>query len=191
MNRVKNFLLSSAAVLVLAACQTAPPVTETPDLSFTNLPVINLNVARIEVVDNYRPSLNPPHVDHLFRQPPVQVAKQMIDRQLVANGSNGTLRITIDDASVIRRDLPVTEGIEGTFQNEPAEEYKARVALKFELLDESATGNASVTSDRTKTLMEDASPADRDMAYVSIDEQIMRDLKEGFGGVVRNTFGWK
>ena len=184
-------LLMAAAIVLLGGCETAPPATATPDLSFDGLPVINLNVARIEVVDNYRPPMDKNHVDHLFRQPPVQVAKQMIDRQLVANGSNGTLRITIDDASVIKRDLPVTEGIEGTFQNEPAEEYKAHVALRFELLDEASTGNASVTSDRTKTLTEDASPADRDMAYVAIDEQIMSDLKEGFNGVVRRTFGWK
>lgn len=190
----RNVLLSAAVAVFLSSCQTAPPSTVTPELSFEGLPKVNLNVARIDVVNDYRPPMQAPNVDHLFRQSPALVAGKMIDQQLVANGSYNTLRITIEDASVIKRDLPVTQGIEGAFHNEEAEEYKARVALRFELVPDNpgeGSGHASVVSERTKTLLEDASPADRDMAYFNMNEQIMRDLKEGFNGVVQRTFGWK
>lgn len=184
-------ILPLAFVLALSACETAPPVTAVPDLSFAGQPTISLNVARIEMVDNYHAPMKSPNVDHLFHQSPEDIARRMIESQLVANGSTGTLRITIDDASVIRRDLPVTDGIQGAFENEPAEEYKAHVSLRFELVDDGRTGNATVASDRLRTLLEDASPADRDMALFKLAEAIRDDIGQGLSGAVKRTFGWK
>ena len=187
-------ILPLVAVLALASCETAPPVTAVPDLSFAGMPTISLNVARIELVDNYHAPMQAPNVDHLFRQSPEDIARRMVEAQLVANGSTGTLRVTIEDASVKKRDLPVEKGIQGAFENEPAEEYKAHVALRFELEDGSLGGrggNASVTSDRTRTLLEDASPADRDMALFKMSEAIRDDIGQGLSGAVKRTFGWK
>lgn len=186
--------VAAALMLALSSCQTAPPVSEVPELAFTTMPKTNLNVSRIEIVNNFHPTMAAPHIEHLFRQPPALVAQRMLENGLVANGSYNTLRVTIDDASVVRRDLPVSKGIFDLFNNEEAEEFKAHVALRFELLAEGSErveGHATVTSDRLTTLLEDASPVDRDNAYFELDEAIRNDLQAGFDGVVRNTFGWK
>lgn len=190
-----KFLAMFTALTLLAGCQNAPPVTETPQLVFDTLPVINMNVARIEIVDGYQPPMRAPNVDHLFKQPPREVARRVLEKQLVANGSVNTLRVTIVDASVVKKDLRLTGGVAGFFNNEQSEEYSSRVHLKFDLLSEENPGNvvadAFVTSERSQTLLEDSSPADRDMAFFNLDEEIMKDLRHGIEGTVRRTFGWK
>lgn len=179
------------AVLLLAACETAPPATVAPDVSLADLPKIALNVAHIEIDDRYSAPMKAPNVDHLFRQPPEKIAKDMIASMFEANGSYGTLRVVIEDASVIKRDLPVESGVMGVLKNEESEEYRSRVSLRFELVSDSGSSrHATVTSDRLRTLLEDSSPADRDMAFFKISESIREDLRSGFTGVVKQTFGW-
>ncbi len=190
-----KFLAMCAAVLLLSSCQSAPPDTQTPVLMFDTLPQISMNVARIEIVDGYQPPMKAPNVDHLFKQPPREVARRVIEKQLVANGSNHTLRVIIEDASVIKKDLPVSEGFTGFFANEESEEYISRVSLKFQLVaDDTAervVADAFVLSERTQTLLEDSSPAERDMAFFTLDENIMQDIRKGIEGSVKRTFGWK
>ena len=182
------------AVSLLAGCQNAPPDTQTPQLVFDTLPQISMNVARIEIVDGYQPPMKAPNVDHLFKQPPREVARRVLEKQLVANGSNHTLRVIIEDASVIKKDLPVSQGFTGFFSNEEAEEYISRVSLKFQLIaDDTAdrvVADAFVLSERTQTLLEDSSPAERDMVFFTLDENIMQDLRKGIEGSVKRTFGW-
>ncbi|MDF3025522.1 MAG: Acyl-CoA synthetase (AMP-forming)/AMP-acid ligase, partial [Alphaproteobacteria bacterium] len=182
------------AVSLLAGCQNAPPDTQTPQLVFDTLPQISMNVARIEIVDGYQPPMKAPNVDHLFKQPPREVARRVLEKQLVANGSNHTLRVIIEDASVIKKDLPVSQGFTGFFSNEESEEYISRVSLKFQLIaDDTAdrvVADAFVLSERTQTLLEDSSPAERDMAFFTLDENIMQDLRKGIEGSVKRTFGW-
>lgn len=190
-----KFLAMFAAVLMLSSCQGAPPESQTPVLMFDTLPQINMNVARIDIVDEYRPPMKAPNVDHLFRQPPREVARRVLEKQLVANGSNHTLRVIIEDASVVKKDLPVQDGFTGFFTNEQSEEYAARVSLKFQLVSDDTpdriVADAFVLSERTQTLLEDSSPAERDMAFFTLDENIMQDLRKGIESSVKRTFGWK
>lgn len=189
-----KFMALFAAVVLLSSCQSAPPDTQTPVLMFDTLPQISMNVARIEIVDGYQPPMKAPNVDHLFRQPPREIARRVLEKQLVANGSNHTLRVIIEDASVVKKELPVSQGFTGFFTNEQSEEYASRVSLKFQLIADDTSdrvvADAFVLSERTQTLLEDASPAERDMAFFTLDENIMQDLRKGIEGSVKRTFGW-
>lgn len=195
MKTIARNLFCLLAFFILGACQDAPPSTAVPQMTLGKVQQVGLDVARIEVVGKYAASLEPPHVEHLFDQPPAQVARRMVNEKLRAQGSLHTLRVVIEDASVVRRTLPVREGMEGWFYDEPSEAYKLRVVLRFELLDENdpknVIGNALVVSEREKALMESSSPADRDMAFFNMTENLVTDLDTGFHGVVRQTFGWK
>ena len=193
-NTVKN-IFCALSLLVLAACQDAPPSTDVPKLTLGSVREVGLDVARIEIVEKYASAMQDPNVEHLFEQPPVVVAKRMLNEKLRAQGSLHTLRVTIEDASVVRKSLPVKEGIGGLFYDEPSEAYRMNVSLRFELLEEgnpqNVIGNALVVSGREKTLMESASPADRDMAFFNMTENLVADLDAGFHGAVQRTFGWR
>lgn len=183
------------ALFAVAACQDAPPSTVVPQLTIGGVKEVGLDVARIEVVEKYASSMSPPYVEHLFQQPPAQIARRMVGEKLRPQGSLHTLRVVIEDASVVRRELPVREGFGGLFYDEPSESFKLRVVLRFELLAEhdrqSVIGNALVVSERERGLQESSSPADKDMMFFNMTEDLVRDLETGFQGVVRQTFGWK
>lgn len=183
-----------AVLLTVAACTSAPPMTLTqPDLTFAQMQNIPLAVARIEVVDHYKPPMAGKNIEHEFATPPAAAARNLIESTLQAKGDRQILRVLIDDASVRMDKLPVRTDLAGVFTREPSERYVARVALRFELVNEDApdiiVGRANVSSDRTSTLAENASLSDRDQAYVALTEALMRDLYEGLSTTVRGNFG--
>jgi hypothetical protein len=194
--KLKNLLICFALTALLGACGEPSLQAEVPLLSFEQYKPVMLNVAAIEIVDKFRP-IDPTggakHVELLMKQPPHRAVQELIRKQLVPAGPSGLLRVIIDDASVLGEKLPVTEGMAGLFQNEPAERYHATVALRFERAAEDApdlvTASANVAADRTTTVMKDASPADRDMAFYRLNEQLMADVSQGLQTVVRSSFG--
>lgn len=196
LRKLKNTMMGGIFAAMLAGCGNTQPVADVPLLSFEQYRPIMLNVAAIEIVDRFRP-INPTggakHVELMMKQPPHTAVQELIKKQLVPAGASGLLRVIIDDASVLGEKLPVTEGMAGLLQNEPAERYRANVALRFERANEDApdivTGTANVAADRTTTLMKDASPADRDRAFYRLNEQLMQDISHGLQTVVKNAFG--
>ena len=196
MHKWNSFLLCAGIAALLAGCTDAPPVVQVPLLSFDQYKPILLNVARIDVIDKFRVADAPSslkHVELLMKQPPEQALQELVKKQLVAAGPSRVMRVIIEDASVTGEKLPVTEGFAGLFQNEPSERYHATIALRFEIAENDAPdiviGNARVTADRTQTVMKDASPAQRDMAFFHLDEQLMADVSHGLQTVVRSSFG--
>lgn len=189
----KKLFFTAICASFLSACLDAPPQAEVPLLDFSKYKPIMLNVAKIEIVNEFRAGGEGKHVELLMKQPPETAVQELLKQQLVAAGPSGLLRVIIDDASVVGEKLPVTEGMKGMFTNEPAERYRARIALRFERADESAPditkAHAEVSADRTKTVMKDASPAERDRVFYKLDEELMDDVSHGLQTVVRSTFG--
>lgn len=180
----------------LGACTTAPPMSAVqPDLTFAQYQNIPLAVSRIDVFEEYKAGANSNSVEHEFETPPGVAAHNLAKTKLVAAGAgNGKiLRVFIDDASVQRQNLPVRTDLVGTFTRQPAEKYAARVTMRFELVDETAPdivlGRANIGSDRTTSILENTSLADRDQAYLNLTEALMRDVYDGFRTTVQRTFG--
>lgn len=196
-NNKLQLLVAGAAIVVslsLSACTSAPPMTMVqPDLTFAQLQEIPLAVAKVEVLDEYKTPVGGTNVEQEFSTTPLAAAHNLTQSKLVAAGDRQILRVFIDDASVKSQKLAVGTGFEDFFTHEPAERLVARVALRFELVNEDApdivVGRANVSSDRTSTILENASLADRDMIYTALTESLMRDLYEGFSTTVRGNFG--
>ncbi len=197
MNRNKPVVLAATALalaLSLSACTSAPPMTlSQPELTFAQMQEIPLAVAKIEIYDEYKAPLGGVNVEHEFATPPAVATRSLIGDKLKAAGDRRVLRVFIDDASVKAEKLAVRGDFAGLFTREPSERFIGRVALRFELVNEDAPdiviGRANVSSDRTSTLYENASLADRDGVYMALTEALMRDLYEGFSTTVRGNFG--
>jgi hypothetical protein len=191
---MKN-VIALLGVLLLAACAEGPPVSTTPDLTFANLQPIEVNAASIEVVDDYRPPLLAPNVEHTFRLPPYTAAERLLRHQLVAAGSANTLRAIVEDASVISQEIPQDKGFMSYFTQQATERLKANVLIRFELVDPKAPdiilGHAEVVARREKTLNEGMSPADRDLAAFTLTNDLMDDVNDGLKSIVKGTFGKK
>ena len=183
------------ALVGLSGCVEGPPAGTAPDMTFANLQPLAINAAKIEVVDSYKPPLQDPHVEHTFRTPTYVATEKLLWKQLIAAGPENVLRATIDDASVVREEIPKTKGFMSYFTQQPAERLQAKVLVRFELISSAdpgiVLGHAEVIAKRNKTLMEGISPADRARAYFTLTEELMDDLNDGMRSIVVSTFGKK
>lgn len=189
-----KMLAAAAAIFLLSACADAPPeATVMPDLTFEQVQKVSLAVAKIEVYDDYEAPAGKPHAEHMLKAQLDDTAKKLIEKQLVADGMEGVLRVIIEDASVIEEKLPVAKGVIGAFNFEPEFRYTSRVVLRFEKVSEQAPdiiiASARVTANRASTTIEDISLAERDRMFLSMTENIMKDLSEGMQTIVATTFG--
>lgn len=190
------FVLFLSFGLFLAGCtQTLPIVPRPPDMTFANFRPIELNVARVEVQDNYVPPMVSPNVGHLFPIPPYVAVRKLLAHQLVAAGNDNVLRVRIEEASVVREELMAPDPIEDLFLRRPSERLNAKILLRFELFSPQAPdiviGHADVIARRTKTLLEGTPVAEREQAYFALTEALMDSVNDGLKTIVKNTFGKK
>jgi len=188
-------LLSCVLVAILSACADGPPSSTPPDMTFANLQPIEVNASSVDVIDNYKPPLQDPNIEHTFQMPPYVAAERLLRHQLAVVGTENTLRAIIEDASVTREELPQDKGLASYFEQQPAARLKAKMLVRFELVDPHAPdiiiGRAEVIARREKTLTEGLSPAERDQAYFSLTNDLMDDVNDGLRSTVKNTFGKK
>lgn len=181
------------AGVMMTACTLSPPAPDVPELTFAQVQPVGVNAARIEVIDEYQSPMGKPNVEHLFKTTPAQAVHMLVQKQLVAQGPQNTLRVIIEDASVKQKDLPVTTGVLGAFSKEPAQQYDARMAVRFELVDPTAPdivmARARVNAARSRTVENNISPATRDLAFFGLTEDLMNDLQVGIAGTVKDTLG--
>jgi hypothetical protein len=92
--------LALATVLLLAACATPPPRVY-PALSYDYLLPLRLNVASIDVRNDFLPS-NSDEVSALSPVPPANALMRMAHDRLFAAGTTGRAVFVIDTASILR-----------------------------------------------------------------------------------------
>lgn len=180
MNRLIR-VFSWMVIVFIGACSAAPPPTTTvPDLTFENVKPISLDVSSIDITQSYQPSMAPPYVEHLFKTNPTEAVRALINKRVIAAGGDSLLKVVIEDASVMNEKFQIKQGFWHMFSNEPAERFKARVALRFELSRASApdivVAYSDIAADRSKSLFADSSPADRETAFFLMIEELMLDI---------------
>ncbi|MDP7547904.1 MAG: hypothetical protein QGF20_11470, partial [Alphaproteobacteria bacterium] len=85
---------------LLTACESPLKEVTYPDLRFNHLPVIELDVARIEIVEQYRSPLRAPNVEHELPLAPARAMRNWAADRLRAVGKSGQAKFIIIDASV-------------------------------------------------------------------------------------------
>jgi hypothetical protein len=183
------------ALLALAACAEGPPVSSPPDMTFANLRPFEINAAKVEVINNYRPPLQAPNVDHAFRTPPAVATEQLIKKQLLPVGHENVLRAIIDDASVVSEEIEQPDGFVNALMDREDARLKGKILVRFELVSPLAPdvvlGHAQVLAKREKTLVDGVSLAERQRVYHSLTEDLMDNLNDGMRAIVVSTFGVK
>ena len=92
--------------LALAACGGEPK--SYPPLRYEYLPPIRLNVAEIEIRQDFVPSGVAPDVSPLDPAQPVDALRQMAQDRLKAFGATGRAVFVIENAALIRREDTIT-----------------------------------------------------------------------------------
>ncbi len=162
--------LAASLLLVVSAigvgCETAPPPRQPDPLSFTNLPPLVFDLGRIEVVE--RPAApDAADVGHLFATPPAAGVRQWVRERLRASGAEGLLRVTIEEASARVTPLATNAAFEDLFTEEQAERLALHLRVTVEAVDASGAvrGHASADTQRSRTLREGLTLAERELIY--------------------------
>lgn len=198
-------LIVAAMAALPAACAGAPPPTgpQNARITFEHRPVLHVDVAAIDYVEAWRPAThgagagsgagedigarhanNPPAIARSWVARRLARAEADTNPDATAPGK-GTLRVILREGSVVRTPLPVKQGVEGVFADEPDTRLEARLGVEVELVDPAAgrVAGISVTVTGAREILESASLNERDAAYFALMEQLAeafdRELENG------------
>jgi hypothetical protein len=184
-------LLVGALLVGIGACGSEPPRRPTyADIRFTDRAPLNLDVQRIDVVDEYRPVFDPPHFEMRLPVPLPHAADNWARDRLRAVGSRGTAVAAIIDATAVEIQLKKQGGLSSMFTTQVDTQYEVRVGIRVEIKDEhgltvrTATGHA----ERSMTMLEDLSLDERDRRLYKMEIELMGELDRQLETQVRTNF---
>ncbi len=185
----RTFLLTSLGAL--AACETPIAVPRYADITFRHRPKINLDVAKVTVVEAYQGPGALPNVEHEFPIPPQRMARNWARDRLNAVGSSGEVVFTIREAPVIEVPLEKKQGLSGLVTVDQAERYEARLVVEMRA-ENPALGNqaSAVTSvERKRTVPEDITINEREGIWYKMTEDMAGDLDKQLQDSLHQYFG--
>ena len=135
------------ACAIVAGCETAPPrQPESAPLSFAHLPPIVFDLGRIEVVE--RPvAPDPADVGHLFLTAPATAVRLWVEERLRTSGTDGLLRVTIEEASARTTALATNAEFRDLFKEEQAERLDLHLRVTIAAVDEKGDVRGYATAD--------------------------------------------
>lgn len=172
-------VLTLVAALGVTACSTnsyAPKPK--PHFAFDQQAPIKLDASSILFQNHYTPSSEPNAFEQDFPVTLSQSIGHWINNRLVAAGDmGGDVIFTIDEASVVKTDLETTPGLQGLLTIDQSEKYTAKIAVTIEAKGVPAGNQAgTITAQRSITVAENATLAQRETAWAKLTQAIMEDF---------------
>ena len=177
--REKAFFITLIFFAVAACSSPTPPINQQP-INFSQYAPINVDVARIDLIEEYKSPFAAPNVEHLMPYSPADAMQIWVKDRLRAKGSAKLAQVSIIDASVVATDLPKTQGIKGLFTNDQDKRYDARLEVEIRIYGDSALSEASTSVEVTRniTIPENASVNSRKATYNQLVADLMKMLNE-------------
>ena len=175
------------AMFALTACVTAGPQPSYPEITFTHLQPIKLNVAAITYEPRYRQPIAAPNIGHEFPTPPAQAVERWIADRLTAVGTVGQANIIVHRATATETKLQVKKGLSGAFSTDQAWRYDVHVEVSIKATDPNRkiTAQARVIAKQSRTLPEDASLSEREDLWFALTEAVIRKFNTAFEAQIR------
>lgn len=175
------------AMFGLTGCVTAGPQASYPEITFTHLQPIKLNVADIIYEPRYQQPIAAPNIGHEFPTPPVKAVERWIADRLRAVGTVGQAKIVVHRATATETKLQVKKGITGAFTTDQDWRYDVHVQVSIRAVDPNRkmTGQASVVAQQSRTMPEDASLSEREDIWFTLTETVIRKFNKAFEAQIR------
>ena len=173
-SNVKLLCLVSFLFCTLLSCKTSNIESKTPELTFSHLPDIRINVAKISVLNEYKMPFKQPNVEHVAPISPGASVERWVSDILIPVGDKLDAQFIIKSGSIIESELKTQKGLKGVFAIEQSKRYTAIVDARLEIFDGSrrlATINAK--AERSHTLREDATPNLKTNLLFNLVENLM------------------
>ena len=189
----RHIAILAGILILVSSCTLTPKKSEFPGISYAHLPKISLNVARVEVANNFQPSLDAPNVAHLMPLSLAESVQNWAHERLRPVGHSGTVRVVLDDASVVETKLETDKNILAWYTVEQAERYDAVVKLSVSILNDAGQELVSVktTVTRSSTAEEYITIQQRHRVWFALVEAVLKDLNLSLENLVyENMKDW-
>ncbi len=170
------------ALAFLSGCSFVEdePPPRPPTFDFGGAEPFVVQAQSIQIIDEFRPSLLPPNVEHEYDPPPAAVAHSWGKKRLAAQGGAGELRFIIRDASLTERDLQTDNGFQTLFGDEPNIELSARLEIMIEYRSPAVETVSRAVVTAKSASFENASLAELDQDYYRLLEEMAIELDKVF-----------
>lgn len=171
-------LLAGTPLLVAGCGLRNPSVADPGRIDFTRFGPIVLAAGSVEVMDLYHAPRVRPNVEHLAPEPPAIAVRRWTAERLVTTGGNGSVRVTIRDASVLETELPRTTGVKGLFTTDQDRRYDCRIEVEVSARgnDGRFSGHASALASHSTTVAEDVLDAELGKVWAELVRRTMEQL---------------
>lgn len=186
-----RWALAVVGLIFLASCETQLSVPRYADITFTHRPVINVDVAEIQIVRAFVPNATPANVEGEFPVSPMEMAARWAQDRLRAVGSSGSLTYTIQEAGVIETSLAKSDGLTGIVTVDQSERYDATLTVQVSATNPAngqSAGTAS-TVRRSRTVAEDVTLNEREAVWYAMTEALAEDLDAQMDSVLPQFLG--
>ena len=168
-----KYFAAFAMLFLLASCGPEDLPNIQP-IDFAGAPPISLNVATIQVVDEYVPPMALPNVEHAAPTPPYRAVRTWADERLRAAGPGGYLRVGIKDAHIVQKQLIGQTEYDGRID----------VALDASSADGQTTGTAEIVVQRKVVVDNDKNLAEKETIWDNLTRQMMADFDKSASGAI-------
>jgi hypothetical protein len=175
MTMLKSMFFSVLAVVLLAGCETPVEGRRFPQIGFTHQTPIALDVASV-TVEKPAPSAAKGSVEHELPVTLVAVAERWARQRIKPVGRQGTAIVKIEQAQMVEERLKKKGGIKGAFTTDQTERYRATLQMSVSIVDRTGQAEARASGNRTRTVAEDASLADREKVWFEMVESLSRNV---------------
>lgn len=185
---IRRFSAVLIVALALTACATPDPTPRYPDITFSHLAPIRLDVGAVDYIQAYAPPGKTPNVEHLFPLRPSVVAKRWADERIEAAGPISRIaRVTLVNASAVGTALETTQGVKGVFTIDQAARYDVTVEMLIEIVNSQGMveGQAKAVARRSRTAPENITLKDRDQLWFELTEAVMGDIDRELEATIR------
>ncbi len=177
--------------LALSACSSPPPPSpRLPEMSFLYKPPIRLNIARVEVVSDYKAPAMRPNIEFDMPVSPENAVRRWAQDRLQAVGTQGILRVVIKKASATETPLQQDLGVSGMFKKEQQARVDETLEVTLQMLDDHQFTVADVTgkSFRSRTEPADETPNQRDQLLYDMTYDLVRGFDDEVDSNIRTGF---
>ncbi|MSO98471.1 MAG: hypothetical protein EXR11_09680 [Rhodospirillaceae bacterium] len=178
------WISSLALVLGLSACASVEQRIVPPPVHFTDASVYKADATSLDIDIQDRTPREYPQVGHLSPTTFEQALRTWADQrfQLTGNSVN-KLRVTMHEARVTEKILPVERGVQGWLKKEEATEYEAVLHLELAIIDPNGEvlSHADGSTWVSRTLLEGTTRPQKEAAWVEMIntafDNVDRELK--------------
>ena len=177
------FLLFLPAFAFAAA---PPEVGQFPDIDWTAAQPIRLDVAKLEIVNQYVPTRSPPHIEAVVPRTLLDAADRWARARLIPAGPQGVARLVITDASIVEVPLQTPANMAPPAQ--PPVRFDAHIALRLEFYtpDNASRGSVTAEASATRSITNDVAGPDIARQQYLLVSDALHSLNGVFDSTIRS-----